>query len=611
LKEEQLNVNKLAIELTNANTTLTRRNEIYEELQDIAPEVIENIDFENVSIITLRGNLEKYNQTLIKKLALSETEVLKSEANIEASQALEERLKKEDNARSLLFRTQEKANKVGGEFKKTIDSIVLSSIPLEDKLKSAKVALADQISGFGKSQLEMAKFRTQTGLFNDAIRELTAAQRDEERATQKASDAVQAYTDRYNRIFGAGAVTTGVDEFIQGLIDIEDSLDDIEFDKKFSAFQEQSVKAILKSTEKSAKVMKKFRDDQTKEQAEASRFEVMLDKDVEAEDKSTDDEFLKRKKALDAELRGLNKSNASFAISQAKKAADEKIAIERMVKDAIVDLSAQGAQAITDILLEASSQRRDEELDLLDERREEDLEILDEQTQEDIAKVDEDLEKGVIKEEEASNRKKAILATSEAEKAVIEKESAAKIAAVKTKQAKAEKAAAIANIAINTAVAIIKSLALVPLPLGAPLVVLNAAAGAIQTAAVLATPIPKFFKGTNSAPGGIVSTAEKGQELIIPKGSDPFLTPHSQTYYSDLKGAEIVPNSQVKERLAEIGSKGQSFNFSDAGIVSELKKNTKAVKQNARSSIIDGMIITRQGGRIKKNHTKHINRMAE
>ena len=51
LKEEQLNVNKWAIELTNANTTLIRRNEIYEEIQDIAPDVIENIDIENVNII--------------------------------------------------------------------------------------------------------------------------------------------------------------------------------------------------------------------------------------------------------------------------------------------------------------------------------------------------------------------------------------------------------------------------------------------------------------------------------------------------------------------------------------------------------------------------------
>jgi len=127
--------------------------------------------------------------------------------------------------------------------------------------------------------------------FGIAINNLNLSIREEEAATKKASEAVKVYTDRYNRIFGTGAVTTGIDEYKKGLIDIEDQLNDTKFDEKFKEFQEQSVKDTLKTVKKNAAVLKKFRDDQTKAHTESSRFEVLLNKDVEAEDKKTDDEF--------------------------------------------------------------------------------------------------------------------------------------------------------------------------------------------------------------------------------------------------------------------------------------------------------------------------------
>lgn len=74
-------------------------------------------------------------------------------------------------------------------------------------------------------------------------------------------------------------------------------------------------------------------------------------------------------------------------------------------------------------------------------------------------------------------------------------------AEIKRKQAVADKEAAIFNIGISTASAIIKQLAATPLPVGAPLVAAVAAAGAVQLAFAAAKPIPKFNRGTKSVPG--------------------------------------------------------------------------------------------------------------
>lgn len=58
-----------------------------------------------------------------------------------------------------------------------------------------------------------------------------------------------------------------------------------------------------------------------------------------------------------------------------------------------------------------------------------------------------------------------------------------------------EKAIALTNVGVNTAAAVVKTLATTPLPIGAPLVALTIALGAIQAAAIAAKPIPKFKEG--------------------------------------------------------------------------------------------------------------------
>jgi TP901 family phage tail tape measure protein len=92
--------------------------------------------------------------------------------------------------------------------------------------------------------------------------------------------------------------------------------------------------------------------------------------------------------------------------------------------------------------------------------------------------------------------------------ALIRDEAERKRIAIERKQAKDARKKALFDIALNTAVAITK---VMPNPLAITLV---SVLGAAQIAAVLASPLPEFAKGTKNAPEGYAKVDERGQELI-------------------------------------------------------------------------------------------------
>ncbi|RLD80507.1 MAG: hypothetical protein DRJ10_07330 [Bacteroidetes bacterium] len=109
--------------------------------------------------------------------------------------------------------------------------------------------------------------------------------------------------------------------------------------------------------------------------------------------------------------------------------------------------------------------------------------------------------------------------------AISEQEYADRIAVIEQKQrtasAKAEKKKAIFDIAINTALAIIKALATLGPIAGPPAAWAMAAIGAIQAAAVAAKPIPKFAEGTEFVEGegtgksdSIHAMLSKGERIV-------------------------------------------------------------------------------------------------
>jgi len=102
-------------------------------------------------------------------------------------------------------------------------------------------------------------------------------------------------------------------------------------------------------------------------------------------------------------------------------------------------------------------------------------------------------------------------------RAQLEAEFEAKREEIQKRGAKRKKALAMAEAAMNTAVAITKTYAQFGFPFGLGLAAAQAAVGAVQIAAIAATP---FAKGTQYAPGGLALVGEQGPELInLPRGS--------------------------------------------------------------------------------------------
>lgn len=102
----------------------------------------------------------------------------------------------------------------------------------------------------------------------------------------------------------------------------------------------------------------------------------------------------------------------------------------------------------------------------------------------------------------------------EAQKARIEERYQRKIAAIKTKQAIADRNAALAQAIINGALAITKTIAQLGFPAAIPAVIAVAAQTAIQLAVIGATKIPKFAKGTEFVHGGGTETSDSVPAML-------------------------------------------------------------------------------------------------
>ena len=95
--------------------------------------------------------------------------------------------------------------------------------------------------------------------------------------------------------------------------------------------------------------------------------------------------------------------------------------------------------------------------------------------------------------------------------------------ALRRRQAKAERAQALFEIAVQTALAVVEALPNIPLS------IVVGAAGALQAGTVLATPLPAYAVGTDSAAGGLALVGERGPEIVdIPRGASVLTNARSE-----------------------------------------------------------------------------------
>lgn len=179
---------------------------------------------------------------------------------------------------------------------------------------------------------------------------------------------------------------------------------------------------------------------------------------------------------------------------------------------------------------------------LMQNKTESDLEELDKQSEQNEEwaenerdRIDRLEEAGAISKEEADARKAAV----DEQEETREKELENKKKEIQVRQAKFDKAMAIAQIGWSTAKAIIELWAKPGFPAAIPLVAMVSALGATQIATVLATPIPQYAEGTQDHPGGLAIVGDGGRSELVYSGGSFYKTPATDTLV-DLPAHSVV-----------------------------------------------------------------------
>lgn len=266
-------------------------------------------------------------------------------------------------------------------------------------------------------------------------------------------------------------------------------------------------------------------------------------------------------------------------LEQYEEDAEKRIQIELLAAEKIRELSQDLYLALQDfvnVIFDAKIQKIDEDIAKNDEYYARQIELAG----------NDQVQKDLLTEEAEKKRKKL-----EAEKRKEQR-----------KQAIFNKVTAIAEIGINTAAGIMATIKNLGLPFATPFVIATGLLGALQVATVLATPIPKYEKGTKNHKGGFAEVGEVRPEVVIEPGKKPYIV-SKPSILNLKKGTEVVPSVPEYEAIMRAsymaslnleGKKTTEFQASNAfekaygkEIVDELKRNTDAVRNSKQRIVIN------------------------
>lgn len=324
------------------------------------------------------------------------------------------------------------------------------------------------------------------------------------------------------------------------------SYEDYYFKIGFLADEYRKERKNLKEDEKSEEI--KFNTELSKISRESSdKIIEQLKKESDAQ-KEADD----KKKKSDEQLKKAKEENNKKASQQEKELIDswqkwwddfykdeeeaEKKRIDKKVET--VENFAKMVEMSAEIMSIAADIQFQNEMAMIDKR----TKALEESYDAEIKR----LERSGMSKEKIEKEKQRLEAQTEAQRKNIDKQ---RIEAQRRK-ARADKAADIANIITGTAVAVMNQLAAKPPgPWNIALAAAVGAVGAANLARAIATPLPQFAKGTNSAPGGLAEVGEKGTELVIEPSGKKYLTPNKSTIMNVKKGSKIIPHHELMNQV--------------------------------------------------------------
>lgn len=311
-----------------------------------------------------------------------------------------------------------------------------------------------------------------------------------------------------------------------------------ELSKKMNARKMQYAKDLTDNTRNAAELEKQFTADLEAMQREYQQRTLqgyidMYNKILESSELSAE-----KRKEIEKELADkqceLNGQIADAAVDAAKEQqqADDGLRDERLknISD-WVNRAKEAFSAISDLanaLLEAKINAVEEEQEANEEAGSREQE-----------RISELVEKKVITTEEGEARKRAAEAVTSKRNEELEK----KKQKLQYQQAIWQKANNIAQIGIATALGIMQALAMWPPNI--PLSIFVGAMGALQLATVLATPIPKYAKGTvdGTHPGGPAIVGDGGKHEVVVYDGRMWITDNKPQLVDLPEGSTVFPDA--------------------------------------------------------------------
>jgi len=289
----------------------------------------------------------------------------------------------------------------------------------------------------------------------------------------------------------------------------------------------------------------------------------------------TDDEIKKNVEMLNSAMDNINTEGGQRAFKDLKesvtKSLDDVVATTDEKSEELEEqIKTDFLKGIEEQLVEAFSNL----VDMVDEMMKAELEYqrryLNEWKEDQTKFVDEQLQSGVLSQKEAT-----------AEKEAIDEQYRKKQHEIAVREAKMERASAIAKIWIATAQAIAYAAMAswrdggiaAPVLFGIYTAMLTANAG-IQTATILSQPLPEYAEGTDFHQGGLAYVGDGGRSemLLTPQGR-VYKTPNTRTLVNLERGTKVFPNFDKAMML--LADKGNS----EVKVISENRQQLELLKQ--------------------------------
>lgn len=224
---------------------------------------------------------------------------------------------------------------------------------------------------------------------------------------------------------------------------------------------------------------------------------------------------------------------------------EKEIAARKQLEDSLKELQNVALNAFSDILFSQLNAQYENQIEQINELKDAQLAAI---TEEEEALTQSYENRRIGKRELEEQQKKLAL-----ERIAAEKKAEKELNEIRKKQDIAKKAAALFDIAVDTARAVVAILAQFPNPvLSGPLIAATIGIGAAQAAAVIAQPLPKYKKGTLSVPGvgsddSHMALLQPGEAVIPTDTNRKYKTAISAIYHGKIKPEEL--NSWVSMRL--------------------------------------------------------------